>query len=687
VDLLGDVVEVFGGVTNGHGRSVTFDDGAQGLPDPAYVSQSGNSNKELLQRHMSEGEILGYQNEYGESVTHQLEYGLDSDDDDDDNNLVDFGDSQNGPVSYPGPPVDQDYLMSTGQPLLDFSNDLQSVPPLSEQQDLLGGDNFEDCSSQNFEQYQNQVAMDDTEYFDNDVANNAQEQVENDHKTDDIDPNNWQPEMEAEERGVDQSEPLEDNWQPERDSERARRSVSPDRSLSPLRAYSQSEGAEGVTSPQCETESYENVDSEDISSLSESHPEPTHILQQPLIPHSDAEHSDRSQADQWESDSVTSDASGAPKFRSGVPRLRKIKKAKDLPPWNDNVVLPKQPRVRPTFIGNKEYLPTAGSSPDRPKTAPAHFIAKDASSDSGVEDDKNNGPNKESDEARRKYGTDTKNDRYKPGGGQVQIFSQKVDTKHISGRTDCKIPKSALTPRSPVKSPTPVRAATPNTKQVQSKIGSLNNVKHSPGGGNVHILSAKPDFSNVKSKVGSKDKLDHKPKGGDKKIESRKLEWKTSSKVGSLKNVEYSPGGGQVKILDQKVEVKAQSKVGSTANLKHKPGGGDKKIETQKLEFTEKAKSKVGSMDKIQHKPGGGDIKILDEKIEIVAKPKVGSLDKVKHQPGGGDKKIETQKLSFKETAKPRTNTGGSSGRPRSRDSHSCSDSVTSSQDGSLVQE
>ncbi|KAH3703213.1 hypothetical protein DPMN_078244 [Dreissena polymorpha] len=319
---------------------------------------------------------------------------------------------------------------------------------------------------------------------------------------------------------------------------------------------------------------------------------------------------------------------------------------------------------------------------------------QDASSDSGVEDDKTaKSPRKTSSDAKKRFGVDTDNMSHRPGGGNVQVFSEKVTTMKVAPRTDTSRPKSAMTPRSTPKELSPVtpKPPTPNLKAVQSKINSLKNASHTPGGGNVKVLDAKVDFSNVQSKVGSKEKIHHKPKGGDKKIESRKLNWETESKVGSLKNVTHSPGGGNVKILDQKIEIKAQSKVGSTANLKHKPGGGDKKIETIKLDFKDSAKPKVGSLEKVKHKPGGGDVQILDEKVDFseTAKPKVGSLEKVKHTPGGGDKKIETQKLNFKDTARPRTDTGASSGeRLKSLDStgarNSRSTSVTSSQDGSL---
>ena len=47
------------------------------------------------------------------------------------------------------------------------------------------------------------------------------------------------------------------------------------------------------------------------------------------------------------------------------------------------------------------------------------------------------------------------------------------------------------------------------------------------------------------------------------------------------------------------------------------------------------------------------------------AQSKVGSKDNMDHKPLGGDKKIDTQKLTFKESAKPRTNSGVSTGKTR----------------------
>ena len=36
--------------------------------------------------------------------------------------------------------------------------------------------------------------------------------------------------------------------------------------------------------------------------------------------------------------------------------------------------------------------------------------------------------------------------------------------------------------------------------------------------------------------------------GGEKKIASQKLEWKSQSKVGSIDNIKHKPGGGNIKV-------------------------------------------------------------------------------------------------------------------------------------------
>ncbi|CAI5658141.1 unnamed protein product [Oreochromis niloticus] len=125
-----------------------------------------------------------------------------------------------------------------------------------------------------------------------------------------------------------------------------------------------------------------------------------------------------------------------------------------------------------------------------------------------------------------------------------------------SGAEANKVKKVAVvrsTPKSPgsLKSrpPAPLAAAVPlpDLKNVRSKIGSTENIKHQPGGGKVQIVHKKIDLSNVTSKCGSKDNIHHKPGGGNIEIKNEKLEFKVQSKVGSLGNISHVPGGGQKK--------------------------------------------------------------------------------------------------------------------------------------------
>ncbi|XP_014233930.1 microtubule-associated protein tau-like isoform X1 [Trichogramma pretiosum] len=181
-------------------------------------------------------------------------------------------------------------------------------------------------------------------------------------------------------------------------------------------------------------------------------------------------------------------------------------------------------------------------------------------------------------------------------------------------------------------------APSPNLKAVRSKIGSLQNATHKPGGGNIKIENKKLDFSGAQARIAAKNDS-YAPHGGDKKIQQVKLQWNAKSKIGSLGNTSY------------------------------KPGGGDKKIESIKLDFKDKAKPKVGSKENTKHVPGGGTVKtpstskkspaekaspadnIETHKVEVKAESKIGSLDNVKHKPGGGDKKIFDDKTYLRQTS------------------------------------
>ncbi|XP_024913547.1 microtubule-associated protein tau isoform X5 [Cynoglossus semilaevis] len=252
------------------------------------------------------------------------------------------------------------------------------------------------------------------------------------------------------------------------------------------------------------------------------------------------------------------------------------------------------------------------------------------------------------------------------------------------------------TPKSPgslkSRSPAPLAAAAPmpDLKNVRSKIGSTDNIKHQPGGGKVQILDQKVDYANVQSKCGSKDNIKHVPGGGNVKILEKKMDLtEVQARCGSKDNLKHKPGGGKVKILDQKVDYSnVQSKCGSKDNMKHVPGGGNVQILDKKLDLSNvqsrcgskdnlkhvpgggniqivhkkidltNVQAKCGSKDNIRHKPGGGNVEIKTEKLDFKAPSKVGSLGNIGHVPGGGQKRIESHKLSFRETAKARTDHG-----------------------------
>ncbi|XP_069081794.1 microtubule-associated protein 2 isoform X14 [Pleurodeles waltl] len=105
-----------------------------------------------------------------------------------------------------------------------------------------------------------------------------------------------------------------------------------------------------------------------------------------------------------------------------------------------------------------------------------------------------------------------------------------------------------------------------------------------------------PDLKNVKSKIGSTDNIKYQPKGGQIHIVTKKIDLShVTSKCGSLKNIRHRPGGGRVKIESVKLDFKekAQAKIGSLDNAHHTPGGGNVKIDSQKLHFREQAKARV----------------------------------------------------------------------------------------------
>ncbi|XP_077583730.1 microtubule-associated protein 2 isoform X2 [Stigmatopora nigra] len=221
-------------------------------------------------------------------------------------------------------------------------------------------------------------------------------------------------------------------------------------------------------------------------------------------------------------------------------------------------------------------------------------------------------------------------------------------------------------PKSPATTPKQLRLLNqpiPDFKKIRSKVGSTDNIKYQPKGGQTHreqimaaevnhkasswiwnsvlrvisftlclsaahsmtwtqgllnqILNQQLDFRYIQSIFCSKDNLKQPPSGGNVLIPSVKLNYShVQSRCGSLDRRGYSAGGGNIQIQNKKIDLShVTSKCGSLDNIHHRPGGGNIRIESVKLDFKDKAQAKVGSLDNAHHTPGGGRVTIESHKL------------------------------------------------------------------------
>uniref|UniRef100_A0A668ADV8 Microtubule-associated protein n=1 Tax=Myripristis murdjan TaxID=586833 RepID=A0A668ADV8_9TELE len=220
-----------------------------------------------------------------------------------------------------------------------------------------------------------------------------------------------------------------------------------------------------------------------------------------------------------------------------------------------------------------------------------------------------------------------------PGGARPQASGTKIPAK--TGQSDGASGQSSPgTPKSPSSQALSAKAAAEANKV--KKIAVVRSTPKSPGSlktrppAPLATAVPLPDLKNVRSKIGSTENIKHQPGGG---------------KVGNLET-------------DTKLDLSnVQSRCGSKDNIKHVPGGGNVQIVHKKIDLSN-VTSKCGSKDNIRHKPGGGNVEIRNEKMDFKVQSKIGSLDNIGHVAGGGQRKIETHKLTFRETAKARTDHG-----------------------------
>ncbi|XP_067400617.1 microtubule-associated protein 4 isoform X3 [Emydura macquarii macquarii] len=302
------------------------------------------------------------------------------------------------------------------------------------------------------------------------------------------------------------------------------------------------------------------------------------------------------------------------------------------------------PPKRPTSIKTEAKLAdakkTTAKSPSadlsRPKSAPANSVKSSATTPTATTPGTPASP-----------GVATSRPKPKPAAARPTTAS--------STTPEAKKPSTVKTPLKTSTVPKPPRptssVSAPDLKNIRSKIGSTDNIKHQPGGGRgkvekkpesagaarksepnavskmtttkttvtkegaqkqpngkVQIVSKKANYSHVQSKCGSKDNIKHVPGGGNVPNAQKPA---SGSRSQSSIAPKPSPGSTNVQIQNKKVDIsKVSSKCGSKTNIKHKPGGGDVKIETQKLNFKEKVQAKVGSLENVGHLPAGGTVKL-----------------------------------------------------------------------------
>ncbi|XP_039208861.1 microtubule-associated protein 2 isoform X9 [Crotalus tigris] len=230
------------------------------------------------------------------------------------------------------------------------------------------------------------------------------------------------------------------------------------------------------------------------------------------------------------------------------------------------------------------------------------------------------------------------------------------------------------TPGTPSYSRTPHTPGTPTSAilvPTEKKIAIIRTPPKSPGTPKQLRLINQPlpDLKNVRSKVGSTDNIKYQPKGGQEYAyapwaareasENHTLQLRAGREDPCFWTVKLAKIP-EVRILSKKIDFSdVQSRCGSRDNIKHSAGGGKVQIVTKKIDLSH-VTSKCGSLKNIRHRPGGGRVKIESVKLDFKekAQAKVGSLENAHHVPGGGNIKIDSQKLNFREHARARVDHG-----------------------------
>ncbi len=108
----------------------------------------------------------------------------------------------------------------------------------------------------------------------------------------------------------------------------------------------------------------------------------------------------------------------------------------------------------------------------------------------------------------------------------------------------------------------------------------------SPQRHQIEVRSDGNKYQSIPSKIGSLANIDHRPGGGRVAIRDEPTHWQAQSKVGSLLNANWSPPPPRITVRQEKVKWDAGSKIGSLLNIDHKPAGGNVAIRDDKMDLS-----------------------------------------------------------------------------------------------------
>ncbi|KAJ3057443.1 hypothetical protein HK097_006371 [Rhizophlyctis rosea] len=211
-------------------------------------------------------------------------------------------------------------------------------------------------------------------------------------------------------------------------------------------------------------------------------------------------------------------------------------------------------------------------------------------------------------------------------------------------------------------------------KMIEPRVGSLDNVYHRAGGGNVQIFEEKLKFKEkARSRVGSlesepikltsikppkkKQNINHRPAGGNIKITNKPTHFRARahSKVGSLENIHHIPGGGYT----ASSALSDTSSTSPTLPKLHLPSHSPSshidtvaaKAYTQMWTYHEPPRRHSAAPSTVSRSAFDVDVESNFSREGLrrksVAMSKVGSLENIRYRPGPSQKKIFEQKVRF----------------------------------------